>query len=44
MFLVGLELDPRFVDVIVSRWQQATGGTATLEGEEDFEAVAEERR
>lgn len=29
-----VELDPRFVDVIVCRWQQATGGTATLEGRE----------
>jgi DNA modification methylase len=25
------ELDPRYVDVIVQRWQDATGGTAKLE-------------
>ena len=28
-----IELDPKYVDVIVQRWQQATGGTATLEGD-----------
>jgi DNA modification methylase len=39
-----LELDPRFVDVIVWRWQEATGGTARLEGSGTFAAVAEERR
>jgi DNA modification methylase len=38
-----LELDPRFVDVIVQRWQEATGGIATLEGEESFATVAEPR-
>lgn len=39
-----LELDPRFVDVIVWRWQEATGGTAQLEGSGSFAAVAEERK
>jgi DNA modification methylase len=24
-----VELDPKYVDVIVQRWQQATGGSAT---------------
>ena len=27
-----LELDPGYADVIVERWQQYTGGVATLEG------------
>ena len=27
-----VELDPKYVDVIVQRWQQATGGSATLDG------------
>jgi hypothetical protein len=26
-----MELDPRYCDVIVKRWQQFTGKTATLE-------------
>jgi DNA modification methylase len=28
-----LELDPRYADVIVMRWQTLTGKTATLEGD-----------
>ena len=28
-----LELDPKYVDVIVLRWQEASGGLATLEGD-----------
>jgi DNA modification methylase len=28
-----IELDPRYVDVIVRRWQEFTGGTAILDGE-----------
>jgi len=28
-----IELDPRYVDVIVRRWQEASGGTATLDGD-----------
>ena len=35
----GLELDPRYVDVIVERWQNLTGKQATLEG--DGRAFAE---
>lgn len=27
----GLEIDPRFCDVIVARWEELTGGTATRE-------------
>lgn len=38
-----VELDPRFVDVIVWRWQEATGGVATLGGEQAFAKVAAER-
>ena len=38
-----VELDPRFVDVIARRWQDATGGTAMLAGSEPFAAVAAER-
>lgn len=28
----GLEIDPAYVDVIVRRWQNFTGGSATLSG------------
>ena len=28
-----MELDPRYVDVIVSRWQEWTGKTATRESD-----------
>lgn len=33
---VAIELDPRFVDVAVRRWQQFTGKTAVLESGETF--------
>ena len=29
----GLELSPAYVDVIVQRWQEFTGGVATLESD-----------
>ena len=29
-----LELDPKYVDVIVERWQNLTGGVAVLDGED----------
>jgi DNA modification methylase len=29
----GLEIDPKYVDVIVRRWQQLTGGPAILDGQ-----------
>ena len=29
----GLELDPKYVDVVVERWQALTGKKATLEGD-----------
>ena len=36
-----LELDPRYVDVIVGRWQEFSGQVATLENDgRVFEAVA----
>src|SRR4051795_6465382 len=37
---VGMEIDPRYVDVIVLRWQSLTGKQAILNGENaEFEAV-----
>jgi DNA modification methylase len=40
----GLELDPRYCDLIVGRWQKATGNEATLEGDgRTFAEVAAER-
>jgi DNA modification methylase len=40
----GLELDPKYADVVVERWQGLSGRKATLEGDgRTFEAVAEER-
>jgi len=41
----GIELDPKYVDVVVQRWQQLTGKKATLD--EDglpFDEIAAERR
>jgi hypothetical protein len=29
-----VELDPRYADVIVRRWQEVTGGIAILDGED----------
>jgi len=40
-----MELDPRYVDVAVRRWQDFTGSEAVLEGDgRSFAAVAEERK
>ena len=40
----GLELDPKYVDVVVGRWQDLTGQKATLEGDgRTFEALEQER-
>jgi DNA modification methylase len=42
---VGIELDPKYVDVIVQRWQTLAGKKATLDGDgRTFEEIAEERR
>jgi DNA modification methylase len=38
-----MELEPRYVDVIVRRWQSMTGQWAQLEGGETFKAVADAR-
>jgi DNA modification methylase len=36
-----IELDPKYVDVIVSRWQEFSGGTAVLDGDgRSFEEIA----
>jgi DNA modification methylase len=41
----GLELDPKYVDVIVKRWEQLSGKKATLEADgRTFDEVAEQRR
>ncbi len=41
----GLEIDPAYTDVIVTRWQNLTGKQATLEGHgATFEQVREGRR
>ena len=40
----GLELDPKFVDVVVQRWQDFTGKAAILEGDgRTFEDLSTER-
>jgi hypothetical protein len=39
-----VELDPRYCDVIVRRWQEFSGGVATLDGDGgDYDGVAAER-
>ena len=36
-----VELDPKYVDVIILRWQEFSGGTATLNGDgRSFEEIA----
>ena len=42
----GLELDPKYTDVVVERWQNLTGKRATLDGHqgETFEQVKLGRR
>jgi DNA modification methylase len=41
----GIDLDPKFVDVIVQRWEQYTGKSATLEGDgRSFAEIAAERK
>ncbi len=40
----GMELDPKYVDVVVERWQQLTGKQATLDGDgRTFEQLKVER-
>ena len=41
----GIELDPKYVDVVVRRWQLFTGHAATLEATgATFEATARARQ
>jgi len=41
----GLEIDAKYVDTVVNRWQNLTGGKANLEGDgRTFEEVARARR
>jgi DNA modification methylase len=41
----GMEIDPRYVDVAVLRWQRFTGKKAVLEGDRrTFDEVARIRR
>jgi DNA modification methylase len=41
---IGMELDPKYADVIVQRWQEFTGKQATLDGaNKSFEQVSAER-
>ncbi len=41
----GLELDPKYVDVVVERWQGLSGKKATLEGDgRTFDVIAQDRR
>jgi DNA modification methylase len=40
----GVELDPKYVDVIIRRWQQYTGQEAKLDGDgRTFDAIAQDR-
>ena len=41
----GIELDPKYVDVVVQRWQSLTDKVATLDGDgRTFEEIEQERR
>ena len=41
----GLELDPKYVDVVVKRWQQLSGQQARLDGDgRSFDEFAEQRQ
>ena len=40
----GIELDPKYVDVVIQRWQQLSGEQATLDGDaRTFDEIAQER-
>jgi DNA modification methylase len=40
----GLELDRKYVDVVVKRWEQLSGKQATLDGDDRrFDEIAQER-
>jgi hypothetical protein len=38
-----MEVDPRFTDVVVRRWQELTGKQAVLSGGTSFSQIAAER-
>ncbi len=41
----GIELDPKYVDVVIQRWQGLTGKKAVLDGDgRSFDAIGAERR
>jgi DNA modification methylase len=41
----GMELDPKYVDVVIQRWTTLSGKSATLEGDgRTFEEIAAERK
>ena len=41
----GIELDPKYVDVVIQRWQQLRGKQAALDGDgRAFDEIAVERR
>ena len=41
----GMEIDPKFVDVVIMRWQQLTGKQAVLDGDgRTFEEISAERK
>jgi DNA modification methylase len=41
----GIELDPKYVDVVIQRWQTLSGKQARLEGDgRTFEEIGEQRR
>jgi len=41
----GMELDPKYVDVVVSRWQGLSGEKARLDGDgRTFDQIAAERK
>jgi DNA modification methylase len=41
----GIELDPKYADVVVQRWETLSDKKAKLDGDgRTFEAIAEERR
>lgn len=42
---LGMELEPRYVDVVIRRWQAFTGKTACLQGDgRSFDVIAAERK
>jgi DNA modification methylase len=41
---IAMEIDPRYCDVVIERWQNLTGKLAALETGETFDSVASDRR